>query len=311
MITALRVRNYQSLRELDLKFGQLTVITGPSNSGKSAVLRAIKAVVTNVPSPSVVTAGQPFLAIALTVDDYVALLERGEGKSTYHLQHAAWSAPQVFTKAGRSVPTEVSRAIKLPADGGPHFTFQFDKPFLLDAPAPEVTRALSALTNADMVLAAAKEANRRKTTKSAELKVRQRDKLAAEERLQEFEGLEGESQLLDLAESLLDSSDAKRAAASTLRTVVERLEVAATARTELLSSLAASTTPNLDQLTLLVERSTTLSAKILKIESLVAQRQAASQLLDDARTEEGQAQEARRALLEELGHCPTCGSPTT
>jgi hypothetical protein len=93
--------------------------------------------------------------------------------------------------------------------------------------------------------------------------------------------------------------------------VVERLEVAATARTELLSSLAASTTPNLDQLTLLVERSTTLSAKILKIESLVAQRQAASQLLDDARTEEGQAQEARRALLEELGHCPTCGSTTT
>ena len=42
MLTRLHVRNFKSLRDLEVRFGQLTVLVGPNGCGKSSVLQAVK-----------------------------------------------------------------------------------------------------------------------------------------------------------------------------------------------------------------------------------------------------------------------------
>jgi AAA15 family ATPase/GTPase len=41
MITRLQVRNFKSLREIDLELGSLNVLVGPNMSGKSNILDAL------------------------------------------------------------------------------------------------------------------------------------------------------------------------------------------------------------------------------------------------------------------------------
>lgn len=48
MLKQVSIRNYQSLRALDLLLGRVTVITGHSDSGKSALVRAIQTAVFNL-----------------------------------------------------------------------------------------------------------------------------------------------------------------------------------------------------------------------------------------------------------------------
>jgi len=42
MLSRLHVRNFKSLRDLEVRFGQLTVLVGPNGCGKSSVLQAVK-----------------------------------------------------------------------------------------------------------------------------------------------------------------------------------------------------------------------------------------------------------------------------
>ena len=47
MIERVHIQGFQSLADVDLELGGFTVIQGKSNSGKSAFIRALRAVVTN------------------------------------------------------------------------------------------------------------------------------------------------------------------------------------------------------------------------------------------------------------------------
>src|SRR5690242_17213241 len=103
MIERLRVTNFQSIAAADITLGQFTVIVGPSNSGKSALLRALRAVVRNVNSPSAVRAGQSMFTCQIDFDqsEYTGktvTIERGKSQSTYRVITA--QGEDVFTKAG-------------------------------------------------------------------------------------------------------------------------------------------------------------------------------------------------------------------
>src|SRR5208282_661874 len=45
-ITRLRIRNFRSIESLDLELGDTTVFIGPNNSGKTAILDAVRIVLT-------------------------------------------------------------------------------------------------------------------------------------------------------------------------------------------------------------------------------------------------------------------------
>ena len=66
-LTRLRVKNFRSIRELDIPLGPLTVLVGPNGSGKSNVLDALR-----------------FMRDCLTRGVDQALLDRGGGKNIAH-----------------------------------------------------------------------------------------------------------------------------------------------------------------------------------------------------------------------------------
>ena len=43
MLERLEVKDYQSLADIDIPLGRFTVIVGPSGNGKSALIRALRA----------------------------------------------------------------------------------------------------------------------------------------------------------------------------------------------------------------------------------------------------------------------------
>ena len=47
MLERIEVKDYQSLADVDIPFGRFTVIVGPSGNGKSALIRALKALCFN------------------------------------------------------------------------------------------------------------------------------------------------------------------------------------------------------------------------------------------------------------------------
>src|SRR5687768_2252257 len=45
-VTALRIRNFRSIKALDIELGQTTVFIGPNNGGKTAILDALRILLT-------------------------------------------------------------------------------------------------------------------------------------------------------------------------------------------------------------------------------------------------------------------------
>lgn len=242
MIDRLHVTNFQSLAEADIELGGLTVIVGPSNSGKSAVLRALKAVVRNVGSPSAVRVGQSLFTSSVIFDGTTVALERGKSASTYKVI-AADGSEDVFAKAGRTVPEEVQRLIGLPDPDGPDLVFssQIDPPFLLSETGSTAAKMLGDLTNVSRLHAAAKEANRRRLESSKVHKIRTEDARGCFDKLQtEFadlpikkkalvearetlDGVQADARLIERVNGLLESLSTAEAAETTIRKHIETL----------------------------------------------------------------------------------------
>lgn len=178
MISKISVQGFQSLVDVSLELEPFTVVVGRSSSGKSAVIRAIRALHTNGFSKEQITHGEKLGRITAerrTAEGIaVVCLERG-ASATYRLTQPG-GAPVEYSKLARSVPEAVETALGIKAENIELiFGQQFDKPFLLDETGSEVARTFGELTNVSLIFTAAREAQRRKLESSALLKTRTSD----------------------------------------------------------------------------------------------------------------------------------------
>lgn len=188
-LNRLAVRNFQSLRQVDIDLGAFTVIVGPSSSGKSALIRAFRALASNVRGSDVITRGQKAMSITARTDSGVVSLERSDRSSAYRLTGDDGQG-QAFTKLGGEVPAAVTEALRLdPAAGSINFANQFDKPFLLDESGAAVARELGELTQVTRIFEAVRQANRVRTAAAAQLRTRRADLETVKTKLASFAGL--------------------------------------------------------------------------------------------------------------------------
>lgn len=196
-LKTISLKNFQSFvdSEIDLD-PHFNLIVGASNLGKSAALRALKALVKNAQSTGLVRQGTKEFKVGVEfADGTVETLTKGAKKSIYEIH----SDGKVFShaKAGASsVPEEIADLWKLPDIA---FASQHDAPFLLAEPASAVAKVLGDLTNASMLMEAVQLANKRRTAALTDAKARQREAEEARDELLTHAGLSVRQKALTVA----------------------------------------------------------------------------------------------------------------
>lgn len=315
-IDRLKVTNFQSVENADIEVGGLTVIVGHSNSGKSALVRALRAVARNVNAPSAVRAGKKVFTVAVHSGDTTVSIERGKSQSTYRVSKGSEEA--VYTKAGRSVPDEVQKALALPVPEGPDLTFsgQIDPPFLLAESGSVVAKVLGDLTNVSRLHAASKEANRRRLEATKIVKIRKEDAVGAASRLQEeFGTLQEDAQRVREARAALEEVRVHAQTAEALRSILSDLEMASAAERDLQARVEGLPEPaDIEEM---AERAGELIGAKAAIQNLLQNLAAcddaevrARDLLAEANRDEESLGEEYRTALAEAGECPVCGQST-
>lgn len=201
MLKRVEVKAFQSIHDISLDLGKFTVIVGKSNVGKSAFLRAIKALAFNIRGNMHVTLGEKYSTVKATLPDWVLSLERGEGRSIYIITDIRTGNKEVLPKLNKTVPEEVSSILNVDES---NFSVQFDTPFLVTDSGAQVARVLGELTNVSTIFEAVKEGNRRRLNLSSELKTRQVDLDEVKKEFEVFQDLPNQITRLEYLEKSLD-----------------------------------------------------------------------------------------------------------
>ncbi|MBT7928478.1 AAA family ATPase [Candidatus Peregrinibacteria bacterium] len=139
MIDSLSIQNFESHKHTVLDFDKgINIIIGQSDSGKSAILRALDWVVNNNPSGDAFRShwgGETEVRIAL--DD--TQIHRVKGKENRYLFDVA-----DFKSFGQGVPEDIKKTLNF---SPLNMAEQFDSPFLLAVSGGEVAKYLNKIVN--------------------------------------------------------------------------------------------------------------------------------------------------------------------
>lgn len=309
----LEVENFQSLAKANIELGAFTVIVGPSNSGKSALLRAVKATVRNVNNPSAVRVGKKLFTSALIFDGHRVSIERGKSSSTYRIELPN-ETEEVYTKSGKDVPEDVQRVLGLPKPDGPDLTFssQIDPPFLLDATGSVAAKTLGDLTNVSKLHDAAREANRRRAEASKMETIRRADAQAVAERMKsEFSNLRDQVITVKECKGFLDQVRENAKKGETIQRLLETLQITDSAEQQISAQIAAIPKPaDIEALAEVAGRNLGTRHRILDyLEILSKCAQAETGLtssMKEAETSVDMYGSEYDKVLREHGTCPVC-----
>jgi DNA repair exonuclease SbcCD ATPase subunit len=193
LIKSLKIFNFQSHKETEIEFHSgINIITGQSDSGKSAILRAIDWVVNNQPS------GDSFRSnwggetrVEIKLDDGVEIHRikgKGDSSNVYKLLRSLGKRARVnvFKAFSSNVPDEIKDALNFSEI---NWQRQLDSPFLLTDSSGEVARKLNEIASLDSIDTALSSVNKmiRKNRQDSESSTEQTKNLAIQ--LREFDKL--------------------------------------------------------------------------------------------------------------------------
>jgi exonuclease SbcC len=146
MIKKLIIENFQSHEKTELNLDPgVNIITGASQAGKTAILRALYWLLHNRPSGDRIRSN--FAKGATKV-----MIETSEGDSIWHVKDDKINSyalgNEVFDKIGRDIPDMVQRALRI---SELNVQKQLDEPFLVTSSAGEVAKTINRITRLEMV----------------------------------------------------------------------------------------------------------------------------------------------------------------
>lgn len=305
MLNILEINDYQSLWHLKLRFKRFTVITGPTGSGKSAVLRAIRLLAFNELGTSYIRTGAKRCEVLASdgSENWAVSITRSSsrGSDKYLLLKPGLDQPIVYTKLGGKTPEEVTQFLGLTEL---NFASQFDRPFLLAESGAEVARVLGRLTNVTLLFNAARESNTRRLRAAHRLEDARQEEARLKTELQRYAGLPQRVGKLDNAAAALQLAQGYQARADRLRAL---LGAVTTAQATLQSVVVPPPVPSLTGLQNGVAWVERLRNLILATEIAHRWLQSCTAEVTKQQQAEAQAEADLHKLLSDAGYCPLCG----
>lgn len=213
-IKKLSLRNFQSHRQTDLEFTPgLNIIVGPSDQGKSAIIRALRWLIYNEPrGTGFIRAGETRCQVRVELSNGVAVerIRDESGRINRYILEIPGEETMVFEGFNREVPLEVRKALgiqKLVVDRdralGINLAGQLEAPFLLEETGSTRSKVLGRMANLHIIDAAQRDTNRDISQALQEISRLEGDITALDEQLQEYADLEEQELRLQKLEHLL------------------------------------------------------------------------------------------------------------
>lgn len=301
------IRNFQSIKAADLELGSFTVIVGPSSSGKSALIRAFKALASNVRGTSMITRGQKYLLISARTDaGALVTLERNERSGTYRLVTS--EGEKAFTKLAGDVPAQITESLRIEPvlSESVNFAAQFDKPYLLDESGAVVARQLGELTNVNLIFEAVRQANRVRAHAASTLKTRKSDLQTVRGRVAQYQDLPQRLRLLAEADA---ADQARRQLTGQLQSIGNAIRLLRAAE-DAAAQYQDRPVPEADDLNALSQRLQELRETTERLDAAEERAVQLSEALGIAQRTADQAESSFHQALRAAGVCPTCGQST-
>lgn len=217
MIASVNIKGFQSHvnSQFNLSPG-LTVLTGPTDSGKTAIIRAIRWVVFNEPAGEGFinqTTGEAIVQITLSDGTLITKGRKKGARTVYHLVPAVGKS-QIFEQA--DVPPEVTAVLGITRqnfgdfEAALNFAFQLDAPFLISEPPSAGAKVLGKIAGTEIVDQAIKSVS--KDTYGARQDKLQADKQIEQktEELKVYEGVDQLKEQVDACDMLLEKFEQLR-----------------------------------------------------------------------------------------------------
>jgi DNA repair protein SbcC/Rad50 len=144
MLTTLMLKNFQAHKKLAIDFDpHVTTIVGPSDVGKSSIIRALTWASTNKPGgDAFIRHGAKGAVVTLSVDGHTITRAKCNEGNIYFLDD------QEYKAFGADVPTPIAQLLNL---GDINFQGQHDSPFWFSETSGEVSRRLNAIINLQII----------------------------------------------------------------------------------------------------------------------------------------------------------------
>lgn len=228
MLERLIIKNFQSLKDVDIELGKFSVIVGESSHGKSAILRAINAIASNELDADNITQGQKYATITAKTENGTVTIERKQGGSSAYQVAQIGSQESSFTKLNRQVPSEVTQILGILPNTKEvtsiNFAGQHDSPYLLKDSASNVARVLGDLTKVSTIFEAVKEASRRSKAANTLVNLRKKDLDKILANISDYAKVTVEAKGITALELELSTAQELEAQSSKLASLVTNLE---------------------------------------------------------------------------------------
>lgn len=194
MIKKLHIENFQSHADTELEFDPgVNVIIGQSDSGKSAVIRALNWVCNNKPSGDDYRSdwgGDTSVSIDLPKGISVIREKRGKTGNSYYQEFEGNRSSdghiEEFKSFGNNVPDEIKEQINMTDI---NWQRQLDPPFLLSNTAGEVAQKLNEIVNLSVIDSSLASIQRKKRENTQKTNTKEETFEEQKEALEEFKNL--------------------------------------------------------------------------------------------------------------------------
>jgi hypothetical protein len=162
----IRGTNFQAWAEFELDATGFTVLIGPSNIGKSAIFRLIKATLRNELTPEQIRTGTDMAEATIEVAGKTITAKRRKKTVDYTVNSPEYEKPKEYAKLNKKIPEPVKDLKFGEIELGdihldPIFAPQFGSQFLLEATPQIINAVLGAFSATEKLETGKREANNR------------------------------------------------------------------------------------------------------------------------------------------------------